>query len=224
MIREDLPVGDRMCAICRTGEPEILLLQPVDGRDASAEAEAAYIRRNTSRPFLLCAFPVEDWDRDLSPWPAPPVFGRAPFGGGADRTLAYAAGQLLPALRARYSADLDAVIGGYSLAGLFALWCAYETDLFAAAAAASPSVWFDGWTDHAAARAVRARAVYLSLGDREEKARDRRLAQVGGCIRAQKALLDSSGAAAVLVWEPGNHFRDAPERTARGFLWAMENL
>ena len=41
MIREDLPVGDRMCAICRTGEPEILLLQPVDGRDASAEAEAA---------------------------------------------------------------------------------------------------------------------------------------------------------------------------------------
>ena len=42
---------------------------------------------------------------------------------------------LLPALRERYG-DLPAVIGGYSLGGLFSLWAAAQTDSFRAVAAA----------------------------------------------------------------------------------------
>lgn len=40
-------------------------------------------------------------------------------------------------------------LGGYSLAGLFSLWAAYQTNLFAGIAAASPSVWFPGFLDYA---------------------------------------------------------------------------
>ena len=51
---------------------------------------------------------------------------------------------LFPALRERFG-DLPAVIGGYSLGGLFSLWAAAQTDSFRAVAAASPSVWIRNW-------------------------------------------------------------------------------
>ena len=220
-----VPLAGRRCAVWGVERPRALLIEPMDAEEmAWAERQAAYIRRRTDRPFLLCAFPVEDWYGELSPWPAPALSGGRAFTGGGAESLGYLTGRLLPALRERYSPDVPALVGGYSLAGLFALWCAYESEQFAAAAAASPSVWFDGWLDYAAARRARTGAVYLSLGDREERAADVRLARVGESIRAQRQLLDRDGVAGTLVWEQGSHFHQAPERTARGFLWALEQI
>lgn len=225
---ERAQMAGRPCALWRTERPaRYLLLWPVDGRELDAmEGRAERLWRMTGAPFLLCGFSVEDWDRELSPWEAPAIYGRTPFGGGAERTLAWVTSELLPALRDRYGPDAGCrvLIGGYSLAGLFALWCGYETDLFAGVAAASPSVWFDGWLDFAARRTMGAQAVYLSLGDREEKARNPRLAQVGDCVRRQKELLDGSGVPGTLVWEQGSHFQDADTRTVRGFAWLIERM
>ena len=44
--------------------------------------------------FALAAFAVRDWNRDLSPWEAPPVFGKLPFGGMAEETLSFVLGRL----------------------------------------------------------------------------------------------------------------------------------
>lgn len=221
MKSEPLRVGGVSCVVYRTERPRVLLLQPVDRRELAAlEREAETVAQATGTAFALCDFCVEDWDRELSPWAAPEFYAGRPFGGGAGQTLAFVERELLPSLRARYG-PAPVLLGGYSLAGLFALWCGYETDLFAGVMAASPSVWFDGWTDYAAQRTMKARTVYLSLGDREEKARDPRLARVGDCIRRQKALLDASAVANTLVWEPGSHFQQPDMRTARGFAWLI---
>ena len=96
-------------------------------------------------------------------------------------------------------------IGGYSLAGLFALWAATRTDRFAGIAAASPSVWFPGFTDYLRANPVRSGAVYLSLGDREEKTRNPVMAEVGNRIRETEEILRGQGVKTVLEWNPGNH-------------------
>ena len=126
-----------------------LLLQPVDGHDAEElEAEAAEIRALAGEDFYLLAYRVLDWNRELSPWDAPPVFGKEPFGSGAEETLK-------ALLELRGDGDRRCFLGGYSLAGLFALWSAWERDRFAAAAAASPSVWFPGWMEWASARPPR---------------------------------------------------------------------
>lgn len=221
MKSEPLRVGGVSCAVYRTERPRVLLLQPVDRRELAAlEREAEAVAQATGAAFALCGFCVEDWERELSPWTAPELYAGMPFGGGAGQTLAFVERELLPSLRDRYG-PAPVLLGGYSLAGLFALWCGYETDIFAGVMAASPSVWFDGWTDYAAQRTMRARAVYLSLGDREEKARNPRLARVGDCIRRQKELLDASAVANTLVWEPGNHFQQPDMRTARGFAWLI---
>ena len=200
--------------------PRILFLQPVDEHDEALLDRQLELMGNAPRPFALAAFAVADWSRDLSPWEAPPVFGTEPFGGKAEGTLGFVTERLLPALRERLELREDTALclGGYSLAGLFALWAATKSELFTGVAAASPSVWFPGWPEYVQQHPIRAKTVYLSLGDREERSRNPVLAAVGDRIRALYALLKDNHTAA-LEWNPGNHFRDSEVRTAKAFAW-----
>lgn len=193
-----------------------VLIQMVDDHDLSGmETELAVIQALTGADFCLRAIRVQSWNDDLSPWPAPAVFGRADFGGGAAHTLA-------EVLKCCGDRDKTCIIGGYSLAGLFALWAAYQTDVFTGVAAASPSVWFPGFVDYMGEHQIQTGAVFLSLGDRESKARNPVLAAVGDRIAEARDLLRGQGVHTALEWNPGNHFRDAGIRTAKAFAWVME--
>ena len=170
-----------------------LFVQPVDGHDMELMAsEAEHVRRlSGSTDFCILAVPVSDWDRDLTPWSADPVFGKRPFGDGAAVSLQQLEEAGLLSRRC--------CLCGYSLAGLFALWAAYQTDALSGAAAVSPSVWYPGWIAYAEKTPVRSPAVYLSLGDREE----------------------SAGIRTALEWNPGSHFVDSDLRMARGIAWML---
>ena len=221
---EILEIGGVQCAQSLKSNAEYLLIQPCDTEEF-AELDSELTLLGDETPFSFAAFAVADWNRDLSPWTAPPVFGRTPFAGGAGETLSFLTDRLLPALRERRMATerTQILLGGYSLAGLFALWASTKTDLFSGVAAASPSVWYPGWIDWVKERPVQAPSVYLSLGDREERARNPVMARVGDCIREQYALLKDDHQA-VLEWNPGNHFQDSELRTARAFCWLAEQL
>lgn len=112
-------------------------------------------------------------------------------------------------------------IGGYSLAGLFSLWAAYQTDVFTGIAAVSPSVWFPGFIDYMREHEIKSKTVYLSLGDKEEKTRNPVMAQVGNCIRSGYDWLKECGIDCTLEWNSGNHFRDPDMRTAKAFAWIL---
>ena len=180
-----------------------------------AEAVFAQLCRAVEAPFRLLAFRVEDWNRDLSPWPAPPVFRGQPFAGQAETTLSWLKTQMAPQASCRF-------IGGYSLAGLFSLWAFYETGLFSGAASCSGSLWFPGWDAYAQARSAPPGSVlYLSLGEKEPRARNPQMARVGECAQRQFALAQSQGMRAVFRWHPGGHFQDPPGRMAQGFAWLL---
>ena len=70
--------------------------------------------------------------------------------------------------------------------------------------------------------AIRADKVYLSLGDKEEKTRNKVMSAVGDRIREADALLRERGVNCTLVWNAGNHFKDADIRTAKAFAWVIE--
>lgn len=199
------------------GDPDAptVLIQMVDDHDLEGmESEVAEIRNLTDKRFYLIAVKVQNWNTDLSPWNAPAVFGKDAFGAGAADTLE-------EVLKLCADQKKIYIIGGYSLAGLFALWAVYQTDVFAAVAAASPSVWFPGFIEYMKEHRPQAASVYLSLGDKEEKTRNPVMAAVGSRIREAHELLRGQGVDTVLEWNPGNHFRDADIRTAKAFAWAM---
>ncbi len=198
-------------------EADLVLLQMVDSFDLAAmENEVASIRALCGADFRLIAAEVGHWNADLSPWEAPAVIGKEGFAGKAHDTL-----ESIKPLCA--DANKTYLIGGYSLAGLFALWAACETSLFAGVAAASPSVWFPGFSDYIKERPVQSGAVYLSLGDREEKTRNPVMATVAARIREIYEVLCAQGVDCTLKWNSGNHFQDPAGRTAAAFAWTIRH-
>ncbi len=207
---DGLPIYEYGCSSARN-----VLIQMVDDHDLSViESEVAMLQALSGEDFCLKAVKVRGWNDDLSPWEAPAVFGKEGFGGGAGDTLS----QILPLTEDRTKSYY---IGGYSLAGLFALWAASQTDRFQGVAAASPSVWFPGIVEHLREHPVQTEAVCLSLGDKEEKTRNKVMARVGDSIREIHQILQEQGIRSTLEWNPGNHFRDPDRRTAKAFAWVL---
>ncbi len=227
MEKESFVLADRECIVYREDDPEFLLIRPIEkDHTKTLDLQAQMMFSGTDHSILFLAFKIENWNEEMSPWYADPVFGTESFGSGAAGTLGFIENELFSAVRARYDLDLNipVILGGYSLAGLFSLWSAYQTAAFSGIAAASPSVWFPGWKEYAETHTPQTNSVYLSLGDKEERTKNSVMASVGECIRSQQALLSGNGINNTLEWNKGNHFVDADRRTAKGFLWCLNAL
>ena len=219
MTKKEYTLSDRTCFLYQNEAAKHLLIQPIDEHDLEGlDQEVETIKELSDKSFSLVAFMIKDWNQELTPWGAPPVFGKTPFGDGAEKTLEFITSQLLPEVQE----DIPhLILGGYSLAGLFALWAGYQTDKFEGIAAASPSVWYPKWIDYASENKPLAKSVYLSLGDKEEKAKNPVMAQVGNAIRKQHELLTEQEINTLLEWNAGNHFVDSDKRMAKGFAWLL---
>lgn len=228
MSKREYIVSNKTCFLFQDSKATHLLIQPVDEHDLEVlDQEVEAVRNLTKAPFSLVALLITDWNQELTPWAAPPVFGKIPFGAGANRTLAFISKLLLPNLSVNGLYDntrMRLLLGGYSLAGLFSLWASYQSELFDGVVAASPSVWFPRWIEFATENNPLASSVYLSLGDKEEKAKNPVMARVGNVIRKQEEMLKEQGVDTILEWNAGNHFVDSEKRMAKGFAWLMNNM
>lgn len=192
-----------------------VLIQPISEHDLSLmENEVNILQTMSKEKFCLIAVKIADWNKELSPWEAPAVFGNQPFGNGAKETL-----EKITTLCT--DREKSYFIGGYSLAGLFSIWAAYKTDVFSGVAAASPSIWFPGFYDFMRNNLIKCPKVYLSLGDKEEKTNNKVMSAVGDYARCGVEVLKSRGVESILEWNEGNHFKDADLRTAKAFAWVL---
>ena len=217
-------IGNRPCLIYDEAHAECLLLQMTGEHELQSMDNEVVAIAQSSRNFLFAAIPVENWNDALSPWEAPAVWGKQGFGGKAGETLCLLTEQIIPSLKQQFHLpeDIKIILGGYSLAGLFALWASTQTDLFYGIAAASPSVWFPGWMEFEQRHPMQAQHIYLSLGNKEEHTKNTVMAAVGDNIRTLHSRLAERGADCTLEWNSGGHFKDADLRTAKAFRWMME--
>ena len=224
MTAQIIQIGNKPCRIYGEAHAEYLLLQMTDEHELqSMDSEVAAIAQSAHH-FLFAAIPVESWNDALSPWKSPAVWGKQGFGGNAAETLCFLTEQVVPTLKQQFPLpeNVKIILGGYSLAGLFALWASTQTDLFYGIAAASPSVWFPDWMEFEQQRLIQTQHIYLSLGDKEDHTKNAVMAVVGDNIRTLHSQLTERGADCILEWNSGGHFKDADLRTARAFRWVME--
>ncbi len=166
-----------------------------------------------------------DFSRDMSPWPAGRAFrGGEDFTGGAGKYLNFLTSELIPAAERQLGLEAEfRAIAGYSMAGLFAVWAFFRTDVFSRGVSASGSLWYDkfaGFMESENLCRVPDR-MYFSLGDREKMTRNQRLAKVQDCTAAAAGKFSTAGAETVFEINPGGHFDDVPDRMAKGISWIL---
>lgn len=152
----------------------------------------------------LLAITGEGWNRDLSPWAAPAVFQKGgDFSGGAARHLSFLREKVIPVTEEKLGLHVTRRgLMGYSLAGLFALYAMYQTNLFTDIASVSGSLWYDGFVEY--------------MRGEELKCRPEK---VESCTAEAKEYLCSIGINCVFEKNPGNHFYQETERMQKAFRW-----
>lgn len=177
------------------------------------------------QPFTLVAISDLDWNHDMVPWDSPPAFKNAdPCTGGADNYLQLLTKEIIPTAEKKITGfPCWRGIAGYSLAGLFALYSIYQTDLFSRVGSMSGSLWFPGMKEYIFSHEPRRRpdCMYFSLGDKESKTRNSVLQSVQQNTEEIHAFYQSKGINTVFQLNPGNHYNHAAERTAAGIVWML---
>lgn len=165
---------------------------------------------------------IDDWDNDMTPWPAPGLYaGDADFRGLADDTRARIVSGLLPQLASDGVDTTRLGIAGYSLGGLFSLYTFLNDNRFACVASMSGSLWYEGWLDYLKSldnthRALDGSFVYLSIGNKEKRAKEKILHSVEDNTVKTADILRSWGMEVEYQLTEGNHFQHAYERVTAG--------
>ncbi len=166
-----------------------------------------------------------EWDHDMAPWDIPPISkDDTPCTGGADDYLGLMIDKIIPAVEKEVcGTPAWRGIAGYSLAGLFAVYSLYKTDVFSRVASMSGSLWFPGLLDYMASgeMAIRPDCAYFSLGNKECRTNNQYLKCVQENTEAIYARFLNQGINTTFVLNPGNHYREAAERTAAGIVWIL---
>ena len=138
--------------------------------------------------------------------------------GKGNDTLRFLEDEFLPEIKSKFPKS-EVFLTGYSLAGLFSLWALYETDKFNGAVCCSSSLWFDKWDEYASLHRIKSPStIYMSLGDREEKTKNKVMSKVGDRTRRQAEILkeDPNVEKLYFEWNEGGHFDEPLKRVAKG--------
>ena len=194
----------------------------------SDEGEAVYqeLRKQNAAECNFLSIAIHDWQREMSPWPAAALSKDGEtFSGGADAYLESLRSTILPWAKERIHGKASFIgIAGYSLAGLFALYALYKTDVFTRVASMSGSLWFPEIKEFCKENTMKIlpEKLYLSIGDKESKTSHPILKTMQDNTEDLLKYFKSMGIETAYEVNPGNHFQDVYLRCAKGILELLQ--
>lgn len=216
--------GGKTVSVFQRTEPgvPVIYLNTVsgEGQQVFQAAQAA-----NCPPFTLAAISDLNWNHDMVPWDSPAAFKNGePFTGGADDYLRLLVEGIIP----EAEKGLNGVpqwrgIAGYSLAGLFAVYAVYQTDMFSRVGSISGSLWFPRIKEYIFSHTPKRQldSMYFSLGDKECKTHNPVLKNVQQNTEEIQAFYQVKGINTKFQLNLGNHFVHGVERTAAGISWLL---
>lgn len=182
-------------------------------------------RQISSRDFTLAAVSNLEWNRDMAPWDIPPISKNdTPCTGGADDYLRLLTETILPEVEKRLDGAIPwRGLAGYSLAGLFAVYAMYRTDVFSRFASISGSLWFPGINEYIQTHSFRRKpdCLYFSLGEKECRTKNPYLKCVRRNTEEIVSFFQTQEIDTSFELNSGNHFKDAAMRSAKGISWIL---
>ena len=221
MHREDFTLCDYKLSLFRAEKADCPLIV---FHSFSDEGEAVYqeLRKQNAPECSFLSISISDWQREMSPWPAAALSKDGEdFSGGADAYLESLLSAILPWATERIHGKASFIgIAGYSLAGLFALYALYKTDVFTRVAGMSGSLWFPGFKEFCKENTMKIlpEKLYLSIGDQESRTRHPILKTMQENTEDLLEHFKSMGIETTYEINSGNHFQDVNLRCAKGIL------
>lgn len=182
------------------------------------------------KDYILVSISNLDWNNEMTPWYSKKInkYGED-FLGKADEYIQVLLNEIIPEVKNYIENELEIkikyyVIAGYSLAGLFAVYLSYRTDIFSKIISASGSLWFPKFVDFVKENRISSNVdkIYFSLGNKESKVKNQILASVEKNTKEIEEIYESKGIKTIYVENEGNHFKDALLRMAKGIKWILE--
>ena len=184
------------------------------------------LQESGCRDLSLVAVSGLAWNHDMAPWDIPPISANdTPCTGGAGDYLRLLLEKIMPeAEDALPGKPVWRGIAGYSLAGLFAVYAVYQTDVFSRVGSISGSLWFPGIREYIFSHTLcrKPDCMYFSLGDKESRTRNPFLKCVQENTEAIRTFYERQGINTAFQLNPGNHFKDGALRTAAGIQWIVD--
>ena len=170
--------------------------------------------------FNLLSVGNLEWNDEMTPWYCPPIqAGDEPCTGGADAYLDLLLGRIIPKTIS-YINGIPSHMGiaGYSLAGLFSLYAAYNCSVFDCFASMSGSLWFPDFKEYVFSHDFfeKPRVIYISLGDDEANTENKYLSTVRSNTESIVSHYRKLGINVVYEINPGNHVSNVAVRSAKG--------
>lgn len=182
------------------------------------------------KEFILVSISNLDWNNEMTPWYSKKInkYGEE-FLGKADEYIQVLLDEIIPEIKKYIEENLKVkikkyTIAGYSLAGLFAIYASYKTNIFSRIVSASGSLWFPKFVDFVKENKISSNVekIYFSLGNKESKVKNNVLQTVGENTKEIERIYKSQGIKTIYEENEGNHFKDASLRMAKGIKWILE--
>ena len=180
--------------------------------------------------FILVAISNLDWNNEMTPWLAKKINKNGEdFLGKADEYMQILLKAIIPEIKKYIEENLKVkiknyTIAGYSLAGLFAIYASYKTNIFSRIVSASGSLWYPNFLDFVKENNISSNVekIYFSLGNKESKVRNNVLQAVEENTKKIEKIYKSQKIKTIYEENEGNHFKDASLRIAKGIKWILE--
>lgn len=179
--------------------------------------------------FVFVTISNINWNDELSPWYMKKIYSKySDYLGKADEFLSLITNKIIPQIeimldKVKIKPEYYSIIG-YSLAGLFALYCGFKTDKFKRIASVSGSMWFEKFSNFVKENSINKNVekIYFSLGDKEKKTNNPVLKTVEEKTIYIEKIISSKGIKTTLQFNIGNHFTNPEERLAKSIKWILE--
>lgn len=188
----------------------------------------SFIQDSKTQPFSLACICISSaqWNTLLAPWNTPSNFPKyLRCQGKASEYLKIFLNELIPSIQSHLSYPYgQAILAGYSLAGLFSVWTMCECDLFAGICAVSGSFWFPDFKTWFLQNIPKhlPSCVYFSTSESEWNSKNSHLSSLKSTLKAIQETLAQKGVKTICEINPGNHFQDPTQRLASGIEWILK--
>jgi predicted alpha/beta superfamily hydrolase len=228
-------IEGRTCVVClppsyESSKKTYPVIYVQDG-DVLQKNISAILGHTSIECIIIGIYPENRLD-EYTPWKASELHRRfPPFGGQADSYLTFLTNTFKPAVDRMYRtnpAPSHTGLMGYSLGGLFSIYCAYTSVVFGICISISGSFWYKDWDSFLKTRKppLDNLNIYLSSGTKEgSDAKDLKRNAIQNTKQTYIALKQYLGEKRVtLDWDEGGHHHNLIPRFQKAFAFISTHI